>query len=61
MLHFVVRHKQCFPFMLEMNNTFRIVAQTYFHCDHMIDFCVVKVFMVLLETKKEFLKLTKCQ
>ena len=58
MLHFVVRHKQCFPFLLETNNAFRIVAQTYFNSDHMINFCVVKVF--LLETKKEFLKLTKC-
>ena len=27
--------------------------------DHMIDFCVVKVFMALLETKKKFLKLMK--
>ena len=26
---------------------------------HMMDFCVVKVFMVLLETKKKFHKLTK--
>ena len=26
---------------------------------HVIDFCVVKVFVVLLETKKKFLKLTK--
>ena len=25
----------------------------------MIDFCVVKVFMALLETKKKFLKLSK--
>ena len=42
------------------NNAFRIVAQTDFNSDNTIDFCVVKVFMTLLETKKEFLKLTKC-
>ena len=29
--------------------------------DHMIDFCVVKVLMALLETKKKFLKLMKGQ
>ena len=28
--------------------------------DHMIDFCVVKVVVALLETKKKFLKVTKC-
>ena len=28
--------------------------------DHMIDFCVLKVFMASLETKKKFLKLRKC-
>ena len=27
--------------------------------DHMIDFCVVKVFVALLETKEKFLKLMK--
>ena len=42
------------------NNAFRIVAQTDFNSDNTIDFCVVKVFKTLLETKKEFLKLTKC-
>ena len=41
--------------LLETNHAFRIVTQTYFNSEHMIDFCVVKVFMVLLETKKEFL------
>ena len=35
-------------------------GRSYGLSDHMIDFCVVKVFMVLLETKKKFLKLTKC-
>ena len=45
--------------MLETNNAFRIVTQTYFNSEHTIDFCVVKVFMVLLETKKKFLKRTK--
>ena len=34
-------------------------GRSYGLSDHTIDFCVVKVFMVLLETKKEFLKLTK--
>ena len=32
----------------ETNNAFRIVAQTYFNSELTIDFCVVKVFMVLL-------------
>ena len=32
----------------------------YGFSDHMIDFWEVKVFMALLETKKKFLKLTKC-
>ena len=57
-LHFVVRNEQRFPLLLETNKAFRIVTQTYFNSDHTIDFCVVKVFMVLLETKKEFLKLS---
>ena len=58
--HFVARNKQYLPLLSETNNAFRIVTQTYFISDHAIDFCAVKVFMVLLETKKEFLKLTKC-
>ena len=37
--------------LLETNNAFRIVTQTYFNSEH-IDFWVVKVFVVLLETKK---------
>ena len=57
-LHFFVRNGERFPLLLETNNAFRIVTQTYFNSEHTIDFCVVKVFMVLLETKKEFLKLT---
>ena len=61
MLHFVVRNGQHFPFLLEMNNTFRIITETYFKSDHTINFCVVKVFMVVLQTTKNFLKLTKCQ
>ena len=35
-------------------------GRSYGLSDHMIDFCVVKVFIALLETKKTFLKLTKC-
>ena len=35
------------------------IRETYFNSEHTIDFCVVKVFMVLLETKKKFPKLTK--
>ena len=35
-------------------------GRSYGLSDHMIDFCVVKVFIALLETKKKFLKLTKC-
>ena len=58
-LHFFVRNRERFPSLLETNNAFRIVTQTYFNSEHTIDFCVVKVFMVLLETKKKFLKLTK--
>ena len=58
-LHFFVRNGERFPLLLETNNAFRIVTQTYFNSEHTIDFCVVKVFMVLLETKKKFLKLTK--
>ena len=58
-LHFFVRNGERFPLFLETNNAFRIVTQTYFNSEHTIDFCVVKVFMVLLETKKKFLKLTK--
>ena len=50
---------QLFILLLERKNAFSIVTQTYFNSDHTINFCVVKVFMVLLETKKEFLKLTK--
>ena len=38
--------------LLETNNAFRIVTQTYFNSDLTIDFCVVKVFVVLLKTKK---------
>ena len=58
MLPFVVRNGEGFPLLLETNNAFRIVTQTYFNSEH-IDFWVVKVFVVLLETKKEFLQLTK--
>ena len=58
-LHFFVRNGERFPLLLATNNAFRIVTQTYFNSEHTIDFCVVKVFMVLLETKKKFLKLTK--
>ena len=58
-LHFFVRNGERFPLLLETNNAFRIVTQTYFNSDHTIDFCVVKVFMVLLKTKKKFLKVTK--
>ena len=36
-----------------------VVTQEYFNSDHMIDFCVVKLHMVLLETKIKFLKFTK--
>ena len=35
-------------------------GRSYGLSDHMIDLCVVKVFMALLETKKKFLKLKKC-
>ena len=35
------------------------IRETYFNSEHTIDFCVVKVFMVLLETKKKFPKLRK--
>ena len=35
-------------------------GRSYGFSDPMIDFCVVKVFVALLETKKKFLKLTKC-
>ena len=35
-------------------------GRSYGLSDHMIDFCVVKVFMALSETKKKFLKVTKC-
>ena len=55
-----VRNGERFPLLLETKNASRIVTQTYFNSEHTIDFCVVKVFVVLLETKKEFLKLTKC-
>ena len=59
-LHFFFgENGERFPLLLETNNAFRIVTQTYFNSEHTIDFCVVKVFMVLLETKKKFLKLTK--
>ena len=51
MLPFVVRNGEGFPLLLETNNAFRIVTQTYFNSEH-IDFWVVKVFVVLLETKK---------
>ena len=58
-LHFFVRDGERFPMLLETNNAFRIFTQTYFNSEHTIDFCVVKVFTVLFETKKKFLKLTK--
>ena len=58
-LHFFVRNGERFPLFLETNNAFRIFTQTYFNSKHTIDLCVVKVFMVLLETIKKFLKLTK--
>ena len=35
-------------------------GRSYGLSDHMIDFCVVRVFMAMLETKKKFLKVTKC-
>ena len=56
---FFVRNGERFPLLLKMNNAFRIVSQTYINSKHTIDFCVVKVLIVLLETKKRFLKLTK--
>ena len=58
-LNFFVRNGERFPLLLETNNASRIFTQTYFNSKHTIDFCVVKVFMVLLETMKKFLKLTK--
>ena len=58
-LHFFVRNGKRFPLLLDTNNAFRIVIQTYFNSEHAIDFCVIKVFVVLIETKQEFLKLTK--
>ena len=58
-LHFLVWNGERFSLLLETNNAFRIVTQKYFNSEHTIDFCVVKVFIVLLETKKKFLKLTK--
>ena len=57
-LHFLVRNGERFP-LLETNSAFRIVTETYFNSELTIDFCVVKVFMVLLKTKKKFLKVTK--
>ena len=51
MLPFVLRNTQCF---------FRVITQTDFNSDHTIDFCVVKVFMVLLETKIKFLNVSFC-
>ena len=57
---FFVWNGERFPLLLETNHAFRIVTQTYFNSEHAYDrVCVVRVFMVLLETKKEFLKLTK--
>ena len=53
------RNEERFPLLLETNNALKIVTQAYFNSEQTIDFCVVKVFMVLLETKKKFLKLTK--
>ena len=51
-LHFFFgENGERFPLLLETNNAFRIVTQTYFNSEH-IDFWVVKVFVVLLETKK---------
>ena len=35
-------------------------GRSYGLSDLMIDFCVVKVFMAFIETKKKFLKLKKC-
>ena len=58
-LSFGVTNEQRFPLVLPTNNAFRTVTQTYFSSDHTIDFCVVKVFMVLLETTIKFIKLTK--
>ena len=58
-LPFGVTNEQRFPLVLQTNNAFRIVTQTYLSSDHTIDFCVVKVFMVLLETTIKFIKLTK--
>ena len=58
-LHIFDWNGEQFPLFLETNNAFRIVTQTYFYSEPTIDFWIVKVFMVLLETKKEFLKLTK--
>ena len=58
-LSFGVTNEQRFPLVLPKNNAFRTVTQTYFSSDHTIDFSVVKVFMVLLETTIKFIKLTK--
>lgn len=41
----VIPNRQC-----NASNAFTVVTQTYFNSDHMIDFCVVEVFMVQLET-----------
>ena len=46
-LHFFVRNEERFPLLLETNNVFRIVTQTHFNSKHTINFCVVKVFVVL--------------
>ena len=51
--HAFVRNGERFPLLLETNNTFRIVTQTYFNSKHTIDFCVVKVLMALLEKKEK--------
>ena len=36
-----------------------MVTQEYCNSDHMVDFCVVKLHMVLLDTKIRSLKFTK--
>ena len=33
-----------------LNSAFRVITRIYFNSDHIIDFCIVEIFMVLLKT-----------
>ena len=46
------RGQHCFPLLLEIKTTFRVVLQTYFSFDHRIDFYVVSLYGLVRNQEK---------